>query len=256
MSKLTKPQIREHEQAIRLIERGNLSHDETLFVFENYREDAECINSKYGAFFTPFGLANDFTLQIPYQYERSIKIVDLCAGIGVLSYAASLETCNRCLVDITCVEINPKYVEIGRKLLPQATWICGDALDPQLLNGLGRFDFAMANPPFGNIKSDFRKAYSSGKFEYMIIEAASRIANEGAFIIPQMSAPFRYSGTYNHVWLEEGNARRFENKTGIELEFNVGIDTATYKKDRHGVAPICEIVCCDFEKAQPQLSII
>lgn len=243
MSKLTKPQIKKHEQARRLIDRGNLSHEETLFVFENYMEDAECINSKHGAFFTPFGLANDFTLQIPYKYEKKIKIIDLCAGIGVLSYAASLDTCN-----IICVEINPDYVEVGRKLLPQATWICGDALDPHLLDSLGHFDFAMANPPFGNIKSDYRKAYSSGKFEYMIIEAASRIADKGAFIIPQMSAPFRYSGTPNHVWLEEGSARRFENKTGIELEFNVGIDTTTYKEDWHGVTPLCEIVCCDFEK--------
>ena len=82
----------------------------------------------------------------------------------------------------------------------------------------------------------------SGEFEYMVIEAASRIAKEGAFIIPQMSAPFVYSGTEDHRWLQEGRARTFEKRTGILLEFNQGIDTAYYKKmcirDRY------QTICC------------
>lgn len=256
MSKLTKPEIRAHEAALRLLEKESLSHEEILSVFENYREDAEHINSKSGAYFTPFGLANDFTLQVPYQYERTIKIIDLCAGIGVLSYAASLESNdrNRCYADITCIEINPAYVEVGKKLLPRAKWICGDALDPELLKSLGQFDFAMANPPFGNTSSPHRGAYISGAFEYMVIEAAARIADQGAFIVPQMSAPFRYSGTPDHQWLKEGRARDFEKKTGIELEFNAGIDTAVHKDKWHGVSPVCEIVCCDFTERTGQLS--
>lgn len=102
------------------------------------------------------------------------------------------------------------------------------------------------NPPFGRIANNYRKSYMSGEFEYMVIEAASRIAKEGAFIIPQMSAPFVYSGTEDHRWLQEGRARTFEKRTGILLEFNQGIDTAYYKNDWHCTAPICEIVCCDF----------
>ena len=78
--------------------------------------------------------------------------------------------------------------------MPEATWICADVLDPFLPDLLGQFDFAIANPPFGRIANNYRKSYMSGEFEYMVIEAASRIAKEGAFIIPQMSAPFVYSG--------------------------------------------------------------
>lgn len=256
MSKLTKPQIRAHEKALRLLERGDLTHDEKLFIYENYREDAEHINSKAGAFFTPFVLANDFSIHIPYIYEKTIKVIDLCAGIGVLSYAASLggNSWNRCGADITCVEINPDYVEIGKKLLPEAKWICGDALDPELLKSLGHFDCAIANPPFGNAPTSHRKDYISGYFEYMVIEAAANIAGAGVFIIPQMSAPFIYSGTEDHRWLEAGRAREFERKSGIELNFNAGVDTATYKSEWHGVSPVCEIVCCDFAEKTGQIS--
>lgn len=146
--------------------------------------------------------------------------------------------------------MNPDYVEVGRKLVPEADWICGDALDPKLLGSLGRFDFAIANPPFGNIRSVYCSCYQNKLFEYMIIEAASHIADGGAFIIPQMSAPFRYSGARDHDWLRAGRARRFEAATGIQLEFNAGIDTAGYQDDWHCAAPVCEIVCCDFEKKE------
>lgn len=99
--------------------------------------------------------------------------------------------------------------------MPEATWICGDVLDPFLPDLLGQFDFAIANPPFGRIANNYRKSYMSGEFEYMVIEAASRIAKEGAFIIPQMSAPFVYSGTEDHRWLQEGRARTFEKGLGF-----------------------------------------
>lgn len=45
--------------------------------------------------------------------------------------------------DITCVELNPHYVEVGKKVVPEATWICADVLDPFLPDLLGQFDFAI-----------------------------------------------------------------------------------------------------------------
>lgn len=161
MSKLTKREIQLHDQAVCLLQKEHLSHEDKLFIFENFREDAEHINSKSGAFFTPFGLANDFTLQIPCLYGKTIRIIDLCAGIGVLSYAAQLECSDRsrCYADITCVELNPHYVEVGKKVVPEATWICADVLDPFLPDLLGQFDFAIANPPFGRIANNYRKCW-------------------------------------------------------------------------------------------------
>lgn len=250
MSKLTKQQAQAHEAAARLLAKDTLTEGEKRFIFQNFREDARHINGLAGAFFTPQGLARDLAIHIPYKAGETIRIIDLCAGIGVLSYAAyrDYNSWGNCHTDITCIEVNPDYVEVGRKLVPEAAWICGDALDPKLLGSLGRFDFAIANPPFGNIRSEHCGSYQHKLFEYMIIEAASRIADGGAFIIPQMSAPFIYSGARDHNWHQTGRARRFEAATGIQLEFNAGIDTADYQDDWHCVAPVCEIVCCDFEK--------
>lgn len=88
MSKLTKQQAQVHEAAARLLAKGTLTEDEKRFVFQNFREDARHINGQAGAFFTPLGLARDLAIHIPYKTGETIRIIDLCAGIGVLSYAA------------------------------------------------------------------------------------------------------------------------------------------------------------------------
>lgn len=48
---------------------------------------------------------------------------------------------------------------------------------------------------------------------------------------------------------------RFNEQTGIAFELGCAIDTAEYRRDWKGVAPICEIVIADFpipEKVSPQ----
>lgn len=40
----------------------------------------------------------------------------------------------------------------------------------------------------------------------------------------------------------------FSAQTGIDLQPNCGIDTATYLKDWKGVSPLCEIVIADFRE--------
>lgn len=257
MAKLTKKQALKHENALRILSHESLSPDEILEVFENYREEANHINSMAGAFFTPYGLARDLAIHIPVGYQEHYRVIDLCAGIGILGYAVSMQfnSHKQSSVDITCVEINPDYVKVGKMLLPQAKWICGDALDPELLGSLGYFDYAISNPPFGHVKTEYGKSYISSQFEYMTIEAAARIADEGLFIIPQMSAPFVYSGTQKARHLDSGRGRDFEKRTGIELGFNIGVDTAYYRNEWHGTAPVCEIVCCDFRERANQIDI-
>lgn len=249
--KLSKPEIKAHQEACRILEKDVLSFDEKVFVLENWKENATNINSMAGAFFTPRGLARDFTLAV----DRTTSVVDLCAGIGMLSF----ELLNGGSVNrLVCVELNPDYVKVGKKIVPEADWICGSVLDQELLAGIS-FDQAISNPPFGRIKTGIGGGtwkYSGSEFEFKVIEVASRLAKYGAFILPQMSTPFRYSGERQFKTLDPtelpDKLEKFILETGIRWEFNCGIDTSQYRSEWNGVSPMCEICTFDFtEDSKP-----
>ena len=125
MAKLKKEEAQWHTQAEELLKKDELTHDDKLFIFEHWQESANNVNSLHGAFFTPWGLAADFAIEA--NFYKDARIIDLCAGIGVLSYAIQNLHKNRDMeLDIVCVERNPQYVEIGKKILPNATWIEAD----------------------------------------------------------------------------------------------------------------------------------
>lgn len=215
-----------------------LTLDEREFVLENFHEGATNMNGQAGAFFTPSGLAMDFAIEA--RGRRSL--LDLCAGIGALSYAVADEGTR-----VVCVEVNPSYVEVGRAVMPDATWVTASAFDVEAYAEHGPFDVVISNPPFGRIKADgYTGTYTGAEFEYRVIETASRLAPYGVFIVPQSSAPFRYSGVPCFRHEEADKARRFREQTGIVMEPNCGIDTASYRDEWRGVSPVCEIVCCDF----------
>lgn len=245
--KIPKRLAKLHNEAVALARAGRrLTLDERAFVLEHFHEGAEHMNGLVGAFFTPEGLARDFSIEVP---DRG-RLLDLCAGIGALS--------SECAVDgreIVCVERNPAYVEIGRAVLPDATWICADVFDVDAYRHLGPFEVAISNPPFGAIPAPgFSGKYTGGQFEYRVIELASRLAKIGVFIVPQMSAPFRYSGEPCYRNEESDKARALREQTGIVMEANCGIDTSTYRSAWKGVSPICEIVVCDFSELDAHAS--
>ena len=226
--------------ACELLAKETLTYDEKLYVMENWQEGAEHNNGSMGAFFTPINLANDFKLHISGN-----KIIDICAGIGALSFMYYHGFYHDQEPDITCVEINPAYVEIGKKLLPEANWICADI--SEIWKELGRFDCAISNPPFGKkVKINSCLNYKGLEAEYRVIEIASKLAKWGAFIVPQSSAPFAYSGRQCFKEHESNKYKKFFAETAIDFEMNVGVDTQIYINDWHGVMPMCEIVCCDF----------
>lgn len=246
MAKLTKAQAKTHAEAERILTQDKLTHDERWFVYENWQESAQHINSVAGAFFTPTGLARDLSIEVSGK-----RILDLCAGTGVLSYLYLLGCqWDRTIPDIVCIEKNPAYAAVGRKLLPEARWIESDVFD--LPRDLGRFDFAIGNPPFGSTSRGERGAprYSGSRFEYHVIDVASDYADYGAFIIPQASAPFRYSGMQNFQPAADDAYLAFSDRTGIELGNSCGIDTSVYQREWRGVAPTVEIVVCDFQEAR------
>lgn len=237
--RLTKSQSKLHQQCMDLVHSDRrLTEDEKLFILDNYQESAGALNSLSGAFFTPSGLARDFSIEVP----DGRTVIDLCAGIGRLSFAAEQKVDH-----VVCVEYCEAYAEVGRRVVPNATWIVGDAFDESLYDGMDRFGCAISNPPFGQIKTgSYRGSYTGGLFEYKIIELASRIAEYGVFIIPQESAPFRYSGEQRYRQEASDRCGAFMKQTGVEMGANCGIDTSIYRSDWHAVSPKVEVVTCDF----------
>lgn len=144
MAKLSKTAQRRHAQACQLVDlRRDLTKNERWFVLTHWQESSTTANGLQGTFFTPEGLAQDMSLEVGGD-----RIIDLGAGIGRLAWH------NRDLFgrwphpapEFLCVERNPAYVRVGRKVLPEATWLCADLLDlPDLADQLGgTFDCAIS----------------------------------------------------------------------------------------------------------------
>ena len=147
---------------------------------------------------------------------------------------------------VTCVEINPDYVAVGRKLLPEATWICADAFSD--LSHLGRFDWVVANPPFGSIGG-------RGDFDLAIVERAADFADDATFILPAMSVPFSFSGRQGYDNSRPSDkARKFRDRTGIDLQAGCGVDCDYYRNEWRGTAPAVEIALADYAEARARLA--
>lgn len=243
MAKLSKPQIRAHEQACALLAKDVLTFEEREYVINNWQESATHINSAAGAFFTPLEMAWTFACEVGDTYDT--RLIDLCAGIGCLSFAIyHRNTWGDRQPRIVCVEKNPDYVAVGRKVLPEAEWICADVFD---LPDRGRFTFAVSNPPFGN-----GGPIKGVTLDLNVVAVAAGLADYGAFILPQMSAPFRYSGEREYVPTSGASYERFHAKTGLTLGPSCGIDCSYFINDWRGVAPKVEVCTADFAQQKAE----
>ncbi len=209
-----------------------------------------------GAFFTPDGLAGDCAID-----AVAGRVIDLCAGIGVLaSNVIALGSSRPAVREMVCVEINPRYAEIGRKLVPEARWIVADVMDWRNwwkadLGG-ATFNSAISNPPFGKVPRSGRgPRYHGPEFEFHVIDIASQIADRGTFIIPQMSSSFVYSGAQFYDRRKEGRGVDFERLTGLHMECGIGVDTTFYRDSWKDVSPLCEIVTIEFAPARERKSV-
>ncbi|MCR5943975.1 methyltransferase [Ochrobactrum sp. XJ1] len=249
MAKLTKKQRKCHAEAEALLSLDRrLNDEETRFVFDHWHEGADFNNGAAGAFFTPYDLAADFSLEV-----GAGRIIDLCAGIGALSYFAYHRHQYNGPTQLTCIERNPRYVEVGRKLLPEAEWILADVFDWQdwFYNDLGgeKFDWSIGNPPFGKVRrSGNAPRYQGADFEYHVIDIAAEISESGAFIVPQQSANFRYSGERMFSELQGGRAAKFCKQTGWIMNPGLGIDCSIHKDDWKDTNIITEVVCFEFDE--------
>lgn len=256
MARLSKEAAKAHERARTLVRLDrDLTEEEKDFVLDNWQEAATATHNLDGAFFTPEALARDLSIEV-----FGDRIIDLCAGIGRLAYSCrdywGRRWNNQPPREIVCIEQNPDYVAVGRKILPEATWICADVLTVPAL-GLGRFDTAISNPPFGAIRrSGNAHGYDGPRFEYHVMTVASQLARFGAFIIPQRSASFRYSGEQYYREESDRDCRRFVDQTGISMSAGAGFDTSIYRDQWRGVSPKVEVVTCDFENPVEQAEIV
>lgn len=244
MAKLTKQESKLHNQALDLVHSDKrLTFEDKLFVLENFQESQNNSNSLAGAFFTPWGLARDTAIDV-----GDGSVVDMCAGIGALSLAVQ-QRCN--VTNHLCVELNPDYYLVGKRIVPEATWVNQDVFEASewIKELIGPFDTAISNPPFGAIKTadNYRGVYTGSEFEYKLITTASEIARFGVFILPQQSVPFKYSGVRCFERVSSNKHDKFIKQTGIILEPGCGVDTSLYLKQWHGVSPLCEIVTTEFQ---------
>ena len=113
MGKITKQQLRLHEQTEQLLWGGDrpLRRDEVAFCLEHWDPRAAAM----------------------YVGGDGRRVVDICAGIGRLAFAVLEANLWRPQeVRLTAVELNPNYVRVGWRRLPQVEWICGDCFDRDL----------------------------------------------------------------------------------------------------------------------------
>lgn len=244
MSRLSKSQIKAHREAEAILAKERLDDDERQFVLDNWQESANHVNSAAGAFFTPseLGLSTALFLGL---YEGG-RVIDLCAGIGCLGLSALWRWGHAPSFELVCVEMNPAYVEVGRKLLPEARWICGSVAS--LPADIGHFDCAISNPPFGKTAKIASRRYA-GEDDLAVVDIASGIADFGTFILPSGSVPFEYSGRPYYWERPSQKYDRFREMTGIELTCE-SIDCDGFRDDWRGVNPRVEVVGADFTEVR------
>ena len=253
MSKMTKQQIKRHEEVEALLwgSSEKLTPEQVAFCLEHW--DPRALSGKYvaknQAYFTPLPLALDAGRYIGGDGRR---VVDIGAGIGRLTYAVLCANWwDASQVQMTAVEINEAYLKVGQRIMPEVTWVQGDFYDLHLWQNLPRFDQAISNPPFGQVLTDYDTSWIGyrGPAGLMVAAIGLQIARLGiTMILPQMQTPFCYSGAppgkSAYAASQAGYLKRFIARHP-ELEWHhSSIDTAqeVYTSGWRGVSPVVELV--------------
>ena len=241
MGKLSKREIAKQVQIKHLIDSTDvLNEDQVESVYEEFNEAFIGDITHSSAYFTPLDLAYDFALMSPTHGF----ILDACAGIGVLSYAATIrDHYEKNIRQIICIEKNPEFVAIGKKLVPQADWYCGSIFDESLhkqilkKHNIYKYDCMMSNPPFGTISMKYvpkaeRKwlQYHGKEFEMAVIEVGVKLAEYASYILPVQSCTFQVSGTPFHQHKENRKFNRLKHhlKEPNLIQQWSSIDTSVY----------------------------
>lgn len=246
MAKISKIKLKLHQEALSLVRSDKeLTMREKEFILENYKPDATHNVTSTNAFFTPMILAQSATIEMPNpdEYDKPVRILDLCAGVGMLSFAyyhySGYDTRN---VEIVCIEIEKEYVEVGKRILPEATWIQSDIMDKSL-DKLEEFDCFISNPPFMKI-GPYKGTYTTSYI-------GMTKAKYGVVIVPQNNCPFIYSGKNQYKEVMNRDYNHFSDMTNIRFASSC-IDTDTIEDLRwDNVKIVTEVVIVDFLEKLP-----
>ena len=233
--KLSRAEIKLQKQVQELIESDrNLTFEELEFIYENFNPGYISDVTIHSAYFTPLDMAYDFALFA----GKSGIMVDMCAGIGVLSFAAKTrDTYDGNIKQQICIERNPEYMKIGKRLLPSAHWIEGDIFDKSLWDSIitkyGNIDCIVSNPPFGKVsKTDIDRSwldYKGADIDIASIEISLKHTDNVSMILPVNSCTFRYSGRQYFEEVENKKIEKLKKETGLSFYMsNPGIDTSVY----------------------------
>jgi hypothetical protein len=257
MAKLSKQELKNHAEAERLAGLSRrLTNAEQYFILEHFRPGAGA--KTYGQmFFTPLDLAGELAV---HRLEGRGTVVDIGAGIGALTRSCiDYGMLDPKKPKYVCIERSPRNVEIGRKVVPEAEWVEGDAFDPEIWERLGKVDYVISNPPFGNVASAndtdsyraFQKELGKVPAHLKAVSLALRFSKLGGiFILPQGDLPFDYSGCDTYHRKSPSTALAKFMKTWPAATFNCrAVDCSVYKNEWKDASPKVELVyVCDGEE--------
>jgi len=169
------------------------------------------------------------------------RLLDPFAGIGMLSYVMwkqHAEWENNDNFEIVCIEYSPEFVRVGKRVLPEATWIYGDAFDKSTYENLGKFDQVICNPPYGTQVKNNGWLHKNPS-QYRAAEMAMKVSDHAVFLLQQDDCPFEYSGKQIFKKTQNSKYEKFHKETGIYLNMNCGIDLShiQYKAEWVGLGP-------------------
>jgi predicted RNA methylase len=224
--KLTKAQTRDWDKIKGLLEGKKPLEDEEAQIFLDkflpgmVRTDV----SRLGAHFTPWDVARELTY---WAVSPGDRVLDLAAGVGSLSRACAYYGDN---IEVVAVELCHEFIEIGKRIAPEARWVQGSIYDQKLIQRLGKFDAVVSNPPY-SIKVEKQDWLSyNGASELMAAEVALRAGKDATFIMPANSVPwhFDHMGCYNERW-DNRHLVNFVRANPDARFSNLSVDMGIYK---------------------------
>jgi phospholipid N-methyltransferase len=239
MAKLSKQKWKLHLEAQAMVDgTADLSFENREFILKNWSPLAQQNVGVAGIFFTPTSIAYEMQIEVPHEG----RILDLFAGTGRLAFNTTKYAYEDDSIDMVCIENNPEFVKVGKRVLPQATWIRGDAFDRNTYDDIGQFRCVISNPPYGISSNGNGNWLTRGPSQYMAAEVAMMVADYGVFVLNQSDCPFKMSGVHSHEKQKCEKYEKWHKKTGIEFMNNCGLDLSMYDDDWEGTRQRVEVV--------------